>query len=246
MPALRRYGEVLAVDHPGFGRSEDFADGRQSLERSALFVSRLLDVVGWDGPVDIVGHSHGGLVAIALAALAPERVASIVALGSGGTPAHPAYRALAALPRLAQVLPVIASAFFRRKALRPLARPFVRQGSRQPFAPAPPPAWVVDEQLNDLAERPEVLGTMVRVTLDDPCRKVVDYARRLKARTLFIHGAHDALVNVQYARRLFDAVGAASGARFVELDGGHMVHVTHPERVSPVLNEWFGSVRQRS
>lgn len=33
------------------------------------------------GPVDVVGHSMGGVVALALAALAPERVRSVIALG---------------------------------------------------------------------------------------------------------------------------------------------------------------------
>ncbi len=240
LPALRQYGEVLAFDHPGFGQSGDFEDGVHTLERSALVVIELLDAVGWTGPVDVIGQSHGGLVAIALAALHPERVASIVGLGSGGTPAHPAYRALAGVPLLAAVLPALAKAVFRPRVLRPLARFFLERGSRDPFAPASPPAWVVEDQLRDLAERPEVLGAMVRLAQDDPCRKVVDYARRVEAPTLFIHGAHDKLVNVAYARRLFDVVAQAnSTARFVEVDGGHMVHLTHPERVAAVLGGWF-------
>ena len=59
-PALGRPGEVVAYDEPGFGRSTSLARGQPSLERSARIALALLDALGWDSAVDVVGQSHGG------------------------------------------------------------------------------------------------------------------------------------------------------------------------------------------
>lgn len=83
---------------------------------------------------------------------------------------------------------------------------------------------------------------MVEVALDDPCRKVAGYAPRVRAPVLFVHGAGDALVGIEYPRRLFALFTAAPPAsRFVTIAGSHMVHLTHPERVAPLLPGWFSS-----
>ncbi len=103
VPALRKRAAVLAFDQPGLGRSDDFADAKQRLERSVDITLAVLDHAGWTEPVDIIGQSHGGLVAVGLAARAPERVRSVVLLGTGGTPSHPMYR-LFRLPGLDHLL----------------------------------------------------------------------------------------------------------------------------------------------
>jgi pimeloyl-ACP methyl ester carboxylesterase len=239
-PFLRRRAQVVAFDHPGFGRSSDFADGTVTLERSARVGLSVLDALGVTGAVDVIGHSHGGMVAVAMASLAPERVRSLVLLGTGGTPAHASYRLLPAIPGLATALPVLGKALFNAGPLRPLARTVLARAGRQTFSPDPTPAGFVDEQLHELAARPAVLGTMVRVSLDDPCSKIAAHARAVRAPVLVIHGERDALVHVSYARRLFAILReAAPSARFVEIAGGHMAPLTHPERVAPLLEEWL-------
>ena len=240
-PLLRRRAQVVAFDHPGFGRSSDFADGTVTLERSARMGLAVLDALGVEGAVDVIGHSHGGMVAVAMASLAPERVRSLVLLGTGGTPAHASYRLLPAVPGLATALPMLGRALFRTGALRPLARTVLARAGQQTFSPDPTPAGFVDEQLQELGARPAVLGTMVRVSLDDPCGKIAAHARRVRAPVLVIHGERDALVPIGYARRLFAILrDATKAARFVEIAGGHMGPLTHPERVASLLEEWFG------
>jgi pimeloyl-ACP methyl ester carboxylesterase len=240
-PAVARHASATLCDHPGFGRSSPFASGRVTLERSARLALAVLDAEGRREAVDVIGHSHGALVAIAMAALAPERVRSLLLLASGGTPAHPGYRVLLRAKGLATLLPAVAARLYRAPRLGPMARQLTALAASSSFAPGPVPASFVDEEVRDLTARPELLRSMVELALDDPCRKVAAYAPRVRAPVLFVHGAGDALVRIAYPRRLFALLTAAPPvSRFVVIEGGHMVHMTDPDRVAPLVEDWLG------
>jgi len=73
---------VHALDLPGHGQSgKDVGDG--SLDTLAAAVLGLLDAVGV-GRAHLVGHSLGGAVVAAVAAAAPDRVASLTLLAPAG------------------------------------------------------------------------------------------------------------------------------------------------------------------
>ncbi|MFD0857393.1 alpha/beta fold hydrolase [Roseovarius aquimarinus] len=81
---------LTAFDLPGHGRSGDW-DGEG--EMSALCAAMAADLAQRDAPVDVVGHSFGGVVALKLAIERPELVRSLViiepvffAAGADGTP----------------------------------------------------------------------------------------------------------------------------------------------------------------
>src|SRR5690348_16403630 len=57
----------LAIDLPGFGRSEVPAQFDASLESEAQFIADLVSVLGITQPLDIVGHDFGGHFALAWA-----------------------------------------------------------------------------------------------------------------------------------------------------------------------------------
>lgn len=67
----------VAPDLPGHGSAA--WDAPYSFTRLAESVLPLLDA--FDAPVPVVGHSMGGVVALALAGLAPDRVSRVVGLG---------------------------------------------------------------------------------------------------------------------------------------------------------------------
>jgi pimeloyl-ACP methyl ester carboxylesterase len=245
-------GELVAIDHPGFGDSGPLAPAAPTLHWSAEAMLGALDALdALDGAggaarageaFDLVGHSHGGLVAVAMAALAPSRVASLVFLSTGGTPAHLTYRLL---PGRA-----VRAALGAYEALLRGARGgsrasewAVRASARALFAPEAPPAGYGRAEFEALRRRPDLLGAMARLTLADPCAEVVDYARRVRAPSLFVHGRRDPVVPVAYARRLAAVLeGAGAPVRFEEIDGGHMLHVTRAERVGRLVGAW----RERS
>jgi proline iminopeptidase len=77
---------VITFDVPGAYRStrEPVGDIDEMLRSAA----ETLDLLGIEGPVDVVGHSMGGLCALAFAIEQPERTARLVLVGSvSGFPA---------------------------------------------------------------------------------------------------------------------------------------------------------------
>lgn len=68
---------TLAVDLRGHGRST--SDGPWSIAQHVTDLIDTLDAFGLDS-VDVLGHSYGGAIALALLARAPERVARLVLL----------------------------------------------------------------------------------------------------------------------------------------------------------------------
>lgn len=88
-PELARSRRVVALDLPGFGQSapagEDF-----DLERVAGRIARGLAGRGLKGPVDLVGHSLGGGVAITLAVLRPRLVRRLILVAPAGLRPLPA------------------------------------------------------------------------------------------------------------------------------------------------------------
>jgi pimeloyl-ACP methyl ester carboxylesterase len=75
-PVLARHGRVLALDLPGFGRSD--RDGRRSrVSDLRATLSRFVDEVA-GGPVVLVGNSMGGGISMLEAALEPSVVEALV------------------------------------------------------------------------------------------------------------------------------------------------------------------------
>ncbi|CAL8464728.1 g4263 [Coccomyxa elongata] len=87
----RPASQVLLVDNRGVGRSS--IPARRSAYSSTIMATDVLCILehlSWT-KVHVVGHSMGGMVATRLAALAPERVASLTLISTtaGGTQAIP-------------------------------------------------------------------------------------------------------------------------------------------------------------
>jgi pimeloyl-ACP methyl ester carboxylesterase len=82
-PALKEAGySILALDFPGFGKSQ--------MPKQALFLQNYVDIVAefmhklGINKAAVIGHSHGGRVAIKLAAEQPERIEKLVLVDSSG------------------------------------------------------------------------------------------------------------------------------------------------------------------
>jgi 2-hydroxymuconate-semialdehyde hydrolase len=83
IPALSKHRRVIAPDQLGFGATatgEQRTYGRVAWTDHALAV---LDTLG-TGPVDIIGNSMGGAIALSIAAARPEAVRRIVLMGTMG------------------------------------------------------------------------------------------------------------------------------------------------------------------
>jgi 4,5:9,10-diseco-3-hydroxy-5,9,17-trioxoandrosta-1(10),2-diene-4-oate hydrolase len=74
---LSRQATVYAVDLLNMGQSQRVRDLDASLESTADVLARWMDAVGL-AEVDVAGHSHGGAIAMMLAARHPERVGKLI------------------------------------------------------------------------------------------------------------------------------------------------------------------------
>ncbi|MGV9801380.1 alpha/beta fold hydrolase [Mycobacterium sp. NPDC003449] len=116
-PQFTRYRDagfrVIAVDLPGSGFS-DRLPGKTALPGLAQGVVATLDAMGEVRPAHVVGSSLGGACALQILTMAPDRVASLILVGSAGFGAevHPVLRMMATpiIGRLAARYPTRASA----------------------------------------------------------------------------------------------------------------------------------------
>jgi pimeloyl-ACP methyl ester carboxylesterase len=75
---------LVALDLRGRGRSDVTPPGTYGLAAHARDVVEAADVLAGDGAFDVIGWSMGALVAMHVAALAPERVRSVVLVDHAG------------------------------------------------------------------------------------------------------------------------------------------------------------------
>lgn len=232
--------DVLAVDLPGFGRSANVAPVTEEsvLDTYARHVLAAVDRLHAGEPFYLFGHSHGGGVAQALAALFPERVQGLILIGSVGTPAHWGYRALVQ-PGAVPALQLLAKTL-RFTIPRPVRWRIIQAIMTPIFSPHPlSPRWV-DEQLAVVERRPEILVNMALVATGDPCGQLARAAALIQAPTLFIHGDSDWLVPARYARAVHALMARTGRAEFHELQRtGHMLQLSHPEAIRDLLLAWL-------
>ena len=225
IPRLSSAVDLAAIDLPGFGKTRRSGPSPESLSldrlaEQAIFSANALD---WRKPFFLVGHSHGGGVAQAAAARYPERIAGLVLIASLGAPAHGNYRLLS-LPGAAAIARILGR-IFRSKRLRPLSRAILGQVMSDIFSPERVPVEKLESELDLLASRPEILVSMVHVTLGRPCAQLLRSATEIRCPIQFIHGREDAVVPASRARSIHDLVVSARGRSQFQLvpGAGHML-----------------------
>jgi pimeloyl-ACP methyl ester carboxylesterase len=250
-PLLTPHARVLALDLPGFGRSEP-GDRRATVHANVAVLDRFLErVVG--RPVVLVGNSMGGMISILAAARSPERVSGLVLLDA----ALPGPRR-ALDPRVAAVFGLYAVPFvgerflwLRRVRQTPLTR--VRNLLRLVGVdPDELPPSVVDRSVALLEDRDDVVGMdkaflaaarSLLMVLADP-RQYRAAMAGIEVPVLMLHGDRDRLVPVVAARDVADAQPAW---RYVELAGvGHVPQLEAPQRVADEILGWLPAVAQAS
>jgi pimeloyl-ACP methyl ester carboxylesterase len=206
---------VLAVDLPGHGRSE--GPPLPSIGALATWLTLVINAADAQRAV-LIGHSMGSLVALEAAATQPDRVQSLVLIGTAASmPVHPDLLSAAASNGHAAIDMVNLWGYGYAAGLG---------GSRVPGV------WMVGAGERILeAARPGVLHADLAAcgTYGDGVRA----AGRVVAPTLLICGEKDQMTPVKSGRMLAAAIG---GAMMETLAGaGHMLMAERPYEVQSAI-----------
>lgn len=249
LDALARQRRVVAFDRLGQGytttpeRDEDLTVGA-SLDHTAALMRRLDS-----GPVDVIGHSRGGLIALLLALRSPELVRRIVLVSSHSAappdPAHPLGTFYADLAKKVAGLP-------------PLSRDLV---AAEPLAQAYRAEQVTDDfvaRLTRIAALPSTIQTARRMesagsaffqpslisARDDALRRIRDEG--LRQPVLILWGRDDRSAAAVLGYRLYDAIAPRTPRADLHVvnRSGHYVFRDRPQAfvaaVSAFLQETGG------
>jgi pimeloyl-ACP methyl ester carboxylesterase len=176
---LSRNHEVRAPEHPGFGESSGFEENYDVID-VALYYRRMIE--SWKHePVDVIGHSLGGMFAAELAALSPQVVRRLVLVDAYGLwlDDKPLPDPFALAPR------DLESAKWHNPGKAPMPEPSAFDGG---------------DDVDALAIfRAQNLGTAGKFMWPIPDRGLNRRLQYIKAPTLVVHGEADGLVPIAYA-----------------------------------------------
>ena len=203
--------DVIAPDHPGFGKSDDFPEV-EAMDDLVYHYLDLLDALGLER-AHVVGASFGGWIAAELAVAAPHRVGSLTLLSAAGLrlPEHP--------------VPDI--------FLMPPAELVATLFHNPPPAPAPAASAALDIDAVLAAYRDAT--ALARFSwvpfLSNP--KLERRLRRITAPALVVAPSDDQLIPVAHAQRYASRI---TGARFAEVpDCGHAMYFERPAEFADVV-----------
>jgi pimeloyl-ACP methyl ester carboxylesterase len=246
-PLLTPHARVLALDLPGFGRSEP-GTRRTTVQANVAVLDRFLREVAGT-PVVLVGNSMGGMISVLTTAAAPHRVRALVLVDPAVPGPLRRPDPLVGLTFATYALPGLGEYALRARRMRAGARTQVLDMLRLcGVDPATLPASLIDRSVALVEERRDVGGmdraflaaarSLLRV-LADP-RRYRQAMAVVDVPVLLVHGASDRLVSVHNAR---DVAARNPDWTYVEMPGvGHTPQLQVPAQLATVLLGWLADV----
>ena len=230
LEALAESHRVLAPDNRGHGNSTNFAKrDAYSLDLLAADTIAFLEAVAGPHPVDLLGHSMGGMIALRVVLARPDLVRSLIlmdtaaeSLGGDGT-----------LPAGVEDLVGAVGLLEMQRKVPPMPEALAFREQRGA-------EWVAaNEEARLLRMDPEAFLGLMPEVFGGP--SLLDRLGEIRCPTLVIVGAHDAPF-LAASRRLADGI---AGARLVEIEGAwHSPQRTHPEQWRSCVLEHLAAAGQ--
>lgn len=240
----------IAVDLPGFGRSEPPEWFDFSREAQARVVARFVENLGSD-PIHLVGNSYGAAVAIEVAARRPDLVTTLTLISPAIPDLRPDLRRVSDPRIVLAYLPLIGP-----RARRDLARVSPRERCerlmRLCFAdPGSVPPHRVAEAIDEIRELagfawagPALARTtaaLLRSWVDPRAGSLWTLLEAVTAPGLVVWGGADRLVSVRKAPRTARAL--PRGRLLVLPRTGHVAQMERPHVVARAVVGMFDEVR---
>ncbi len=240
IPALARTHRVLALSLPGHGETALAAGDDVAGPDQARFVTAFLDALGVDSPLDLVGHSAGGALALRVAVADPQRSHTLTLVDSAGL--GPDVHPLLAL----DTLPFIGELAIMVSRMPGGGWGRTTMSTAMLFAqPWRVPAEFIAEH-HALGRRPgqlEASTAMARALFGPTGQRqiLLDHLPTLTTPTLVIWGGCDYVLPAHHARTAVNLL--PDGWLSVFPDCGHLPHVEQPDRFAAVLGDWLNERR---
>lgn len=202
---------VLAVDLPGHGRSG--GEPLKTVNAMAQWVIEVLDAVGLTDAA-VVGHSLGSLVAVAVAALHPQRIRAIALIGTAVPMPVSDYLLERARENNHEAIEMLTFWGYSRSA--------------QLGGNATPGNWMLGGGLRLMEKaKPGVIHT--DLVACNEYREGLEHAKMVKCPALLVLGERDMLTPVRSAMKLADALPNAE--KVVLKGSGHALLAERPDTV---------------
>jgi len=210
--------QVIAPDHPGFGKSDEFPEA-EAIDDLVFHYLDVLDALGLDRP-HVVGASFGGWIAAELAVYAPHRMGSLTLLSAAGLrlPEHPVTDTFLMPPAR-----VVTTMFHNPPSAPP----------SEARAPGTPPD--LDAIIAAYREATSLARFCWVPFMSDP--KLERRLGRINAPTLVVAPSDDRLIPVEHARRYAARI---PGAAYAEVpDCGHAMYFEKPAEFALSVTEFL-------
>ncbi len=206
--------KVIAPDLSGHGKSK--GAGRQSIADYARDVLELMHALQLPGAI-LSGHSMGGAIALQAALMAPERISGLIVVSSGASCTIPE-----------DVVYGLSNPNSQDKAIKWLTNRLKSPTGNQ--------KWVDQTRLALQHTRQGILfGDLyacLNFNLEDECRNI-------RMPTLVCTGKQDLFISPAKSRQLAESI---PGARFEELDAGHLLPLEKPVELSSLIEQFVRSI----
>lgn len=214
---LAQRHRVVAPEHVGCGESQGL-ENVEDLWDLVLYYADLFDALGLTGPLTLVGHSFGGMVAAEVAATHAERVDRLVLIAPIGLwrDDHP-------VPELSAIPPAELPGLVFADPTGPVAQAMPRPDPTDPEA---------------LFQASLTIAAVNQFIWPLPDKGLSKRLHRVKARTLLVWGRQDRLVAPAYGE---DFARLIPGARLELVDGaGHLPQLEQLDTVSGLIASFLG------
>jgi pimeloyl-ACP methyl ester carboxylesterase len=215
LEALTANFDVIAPDHPGFGKSE-LSDAVDDIADMALFYLDLLDILKLDR-VHLVGQCIGGWLALEIAIRNTERVKTLVLVNSAGL----------------RVKGVPRADMFACSEDDLLKLLFAAKGGAEWIA-----SWRANADLEDIYDRNRAAAARYSWSprLCNP--KLDRWLHRIDVPTHIVWGKEERVIPFAYASALKELIAGATVATLP--DCAHMLHVEQPQAFADEISQFIG------
>lgn len=247
LASLGSQRRVVAPDWRGFGRTPAGGADCFWFPDYLADLDAMLDNFSPDAPVDLVGHSMGGNIAMMYAGVRPQRVRRLINLEGFGLPAS---RPAQAPGRLAQWLDEIKALHAGDKALRHYASAddvARRLMKTNPRLPADKALWLASHwAAPDAQGQWHILGDAGHKVVNPQIYRVEEVLavhQRITAPVLAVEASHNQMAQWWQGRFTLDEyherLKAVPNLQIeVVDDAGHMLHHDQPLRVARLIRDF--------